>query len=311
MSNYCRVLIIEKNLLELEQYSEWAKDLVGRGGGVDGMDQIPSFFDNKKAGFNFYRLVLVSEEYSGKILLEHFRRVKSATSVVVFSGQATVEKAVEFIQLGAQDYLTKPVSEGAFRRAVRRALDKKDMISACYVDDGTGLYNTRYLDYVLDQEMVQAEVNRESFAVLFIDADCFKEINDEYGHLVGTALLRELGGQLRKYVREKDTVFRYGGDEFVVVLSSCDLYTAMTVAERVRESVAGRFYLINEGYKIKMTISIGVALFPQNSKTKDGVIEAADQAMYQAKKLDRNRVVVSRECLQIKKIREYGRLQAK
>jgi diguanylate cyclase (GGDEF)-like protein len=162
-----------------------------------------------------------------------------------------------------------------------------------YLDDATGLYNTRYLNYILDREIAQAELTQKSFAVLFIDADRFKLVNDTHGHLVGTKLLNELGNHLKKYVREKDTVFRYGGDEFVAVLSPCDLPTAKTVAERIRESVEKKVFLKNENLNIHFTISIGVALFPDHAKTKKEIIEAADQAMYRAKKTTRNSVLIT------------------
>src|SRR5262249_39103881 len=136
-----------------------------------------------------------------------------------------------------------------------------------YLDDVTGLYNTRYLNYVLDREIAQSQVTEKPFAVLFLDADHFKAVNDHYGHLVGTKLLYELGNHLKKFVREKDTVFRFGGDEFVAVLSSCDLSTARAVAERIRESVEKKAFLKNENLSLHFTISIGVALFPNHAKS--------------------------------------------
>lgn len=162
-----------------------------------------------------------------------------------------------------------------------------------YVDDATGLYNTRYLNYILDREIGQARLTSKSFAVLFIDADKFKSINDSHGHLVGTKLLNELGNQLKKFVREKDTVFRYGGDEFVAVLSPCDLATAKTVAERIRSAVEMGSFLEHEGLNIHFTVSIGVALFPDHAQSKKAIIEAADHAMYSSKKTTRNSVTIA------------------
>lgn len=162
-----------------------------------------------------------------------------------------------------------------------------------YVDDATGLYNTRYLNNLLDREISCASQNTKSFAVLFIDADKFKSINDSHGHLIGTRLLNELGHQLKKYVRETDTVFRYGGDEFVAVLSPSDLATAKAVAERIRHSVERRVFLAREGLKIHFTVSIGVAIFPDHAKSKKEIIEAADYAMYSAKKTTRNKVSIA------------------
>lgn len=162
-----------------------------------------------------------------------------------------------------------------------------------YVDDATGLYNTRYLHYILDREIAQSKATNKSFAVLFMDADKFKSINDTHGHLIGTKLLNELGHQLKKFVREKDTVFRYGGDEFVAVLSPCDLPTAKTVAERIRQSVEQRSFLENEGLDIHFTVTIGVALFPDHAASKKDIINAADQAMYHGKHRTRNSVTIA------------------
>jgi diguanylate cyclase (GGDEF)-like protein len=162
-----------------------------------------------------------------------------------------------------------------------------------YVDDATGLYNTRYLSSILDREIQQSQATGRPFAVLFIDCDRFKSINDTNGHMVGTKLLNELGAELKSFVRDTDTCFRYGGDEFVAVLSGCDLKTAQVVAERIRKSVEKRSFLASEGLNIKFTVSIGVALYPDHAQSKKDVIEAADHAMYSAKRTTRNSVFIA------------------
>lgn len=162
-----------------------------------------------------------------------------------------------------------------------------------FVDDATGLYNTRYLNTILDREIAQSRESSRPFAVLFIDADRFKQVNDSHGHLVGTRLLNELGNHLKRFVRESDTVFRYGGDEFVAVLSGCDLATARAVAERIRQSVQEASFLVSEGLDVQFTVSIGVALFPDHAASKRAIIEAADRAMYAAKKGARNSVFIA------------------
>lgn len=161
-----------------------------------------------------------------------------------------------------------------------------------YVDDATGLYNTRYLNHILDREIEKAKTAQSSFAILFIDADHFKSVNDQHGHLVGTRLLNELGSHIKKDVRDSDTVFRYGGDEFVAVLSPCDMKTAKTVAERIRSSIATEKFLEKEGLSIHFTVSIGVALYPDHAQLKREIIQMADNAMYTAKKKSRNIVTV-------------------
>jgi two-component system cell cycle response regulator len=162
-----------------------------------------------------------------------------------------------------------------------------------YKDDATGLYNTRYLHSTLEREITQSQATGRPFAVLFIDADKFKGVNDKHGHLVGTQLLNELGEQLKRLVRDKDTVFRYGGDEFVAVLTNCDLETAGRVAERIRAHVEAHTFISDSGLNLHFTVSIGVALFPEHAGSKKELIEAADHAMYDVKKTTRNSVTIA------------------
>jgi diguanylate cyclase (GGDEF)-like protein len=288
------VLLVEDDPKGLEVYS----DLIHRVAqcNIDIMPRVPEFSD--WIGRSNYHLVIIADSKVGIELLEQIKKVNPATSVILISSEATVEQAVSAIRLGAEDYLSKPFNVDSFQLAVKRGLERNiehylGVQQLVYVDDATGLYNTRYLNYILEREITHSQISKKSFAVLFIDADKFKGINDEYGHLIGTKLLNELGNHLKKYVREKDTVFRYGGDEFVAVLTACDLDTAKTVAERIRESVEKKLFLKHENLNIHFTISIGVALFPDHAKTKRDIIGAADYAMYTAKKTTRNGVSIA------------------
>jgi two-component system cell cycle response regulator len=162
-----------------------------------------------------------------------------------------------------------------------------------YVDDVTGLHNTRYLTTVLEREIEKSKATGSPFVVLFIDADKFKLVNDQHGHLHGSKLLSELGQKLKGYVRDSDSVVRYGGDEFVAILAPCDLEMGKLVAERIRKSIENSEFLKDDGLRLKVTVSIGVAVFPDHASTKEAVIEQADHAMYNAKKESRNRVYVA------------------
>ncbi|MGK5087791.1 diguanylate cyclase [Bdellovibrionota bacterium FG-2] len=163
-----------------------------------------------------------------------------------------------------------------------------------FVDDATGLYNTRYLNQVLDREIEgHLTTGNRPFAVLFIDVDHFKKVNDTHGHLVGTKILNELGGRLKGFVRGSDIVFRYGGDEFVAVLTPCDLETAKNVAHRVLRLVAEQPFAEEQGLNLHLSVSIGVAVFPLHARSKKEIIDAADRAMYDAKKRSRNSVTIA------------------
>ena len=162
-----------------------------------------------------------------------------------------------------------------------------------YIDDLTKLYNSRYLNVVLDRELKRSERYRNFFSVLFMDLDFFKRVNDSHGHLVGTRVLVEAGNVLRQCVRETDTVVRYGGDEFVVLLVETRGEEALVVAERMRKMIEEKSFGNELGLDIRLTISIGIAAFPEHALTKQHLLALADQAMYRGKDSTRNVVYLA------------------
>ena len=166
--------------------------------------------------------------------------------------------------------------------------------SLIYIDDLTKLYNGRYLNVVIDREMKRSErYQRNVFSVLFMDIDFFKRVNDTYGHLVGSRVLQEVGVVLKSCVRDSDTVARYGGDEFVVLLVETNSEEAMFVAERMRKAIENERFVQSVGIDVRLTISIGVASFPEHGTTKQQLLTIADQAMYCGKELSRNVVYLA------------------
>jgi len=184
-----------------------------------------------------------------------------------------------------------------FYRQVRFALLNAERGSQTqnliYIDDLTKLYNSRYLNVVLDRELKRSERYRNFFSVLFMDLDFFKRVNDAHGHLVGTRALVEAGVVLRACVRETDTVVRYGGDEFVVLLVETRAEEAMLVAERMRKMIEEKQFGQEMGLDIRLTISIGIAAFPEHATTKQHLLNLADQAMYRGKDSTRNVVYLA------------------
>jgi len=184
-----------------------------------------------------------------------------------------------------------------FQRQARLALINAERSaqaqSLIYIDDLTKLYNGRYLNVVLDREMKRSERYRNFFSVLFMDIDFFKRVNDAHGHLVGSRVLVEVGAVLRACVRDSDTVVRYGGDEFVVLLVETNADEAMIVAERMRKMIEAEPFVKEEGLGIRLTISIGIAAFPEHATTKQTLLNLADQAMYRGKESTRNVVYLA------------------
>jgi diguanylate cyclase (GGDEF)-like protein len=152
-----------------------------------------------------------------------------------------------------------------------------------YTDDLTGLYNHRYLQIALEQEIRRAERYSLEFSLAFIDLDLFKLVNDTHGHLVGSSVLREVGTILRSCVRDTDLLFRYGGDEFTALLVETDHAGARIVAERIRKGIEDHHYDAGQGQTCRVTATVGFATFPLHSTSRQELIDLADRAMYQGK----------------------------
>jgi len=161
-------------------------------------------------------------------------------------------------------------------------------------DPLTGLFNRRYLDETLQHEIAGVRRGRHPLSILMIDLDHFKSINDTYGHANGDMVLIELSKHLVGNVRSSDMVYRYGGEEFMILMTNTTTENACQRAEALRASVEAMEFHIDDQL-LNLTISVGVATYPTHCAEIRGVIEAADAALYQAKAGGRNRVVVAAE----------------
>ena len=153
-----------------------------------------------------------------------------------------------------------------------------------YTDDLTGLYNHRYIQVAMSQEIRRSQRYGLQFSLVFLDLDKFKAINDSHGHLAGSAALQEVGMLLRKCVRDVDTLFRFGGDEFAALLVETDARTARIVAERIRKAIDEHVFLLDQGLSCRLTATAGFATYPTDTLEKEAMLDLADQAMYLGKK---------------------------
>lgn len=161
------------------------------------------------------------------------------------------------------------------------------------MDDLTSLYNSRYLLEALEYEIERARRYGAPLSLVFLDLDYFKEVNDTHGHLVGSRLLTEVGELIRKHIRKSDVAVRYGGDEFVIVLPSTTKEGAQTVAANLHRTLREHYFLADEGYRIRITASFGVAAYPEDAQTQIALIRLADRAMYRVKESTRDGVLVA------------------
>jgi diguanylate cyclase (GGDEF)-like protein len=162
-------------------------------------------------------------------------------------------------------------------------------------DDLTRLRNARYLRQFLVNEIKRAQRYRSNVAALFLDLDDFKRINDLHGHLAGSHALMEVAAVVLPSVRDTDCVVRYGGDEFVLILTETGVDEAMQVAERIRSKIAAHQFTGGRRLRFSLTASFGVAVFPAHALSPQQLIACADRAMYQAKAANKNCVRISAE----------------
>jgi diguanylate cyclase (GGDEF)-like protein len=172
-----------------------------------------------------------------------------------------------------------------------RAVEKIQELTI--TDDCTGLYNARHLYKTLEQEVYRSTRFGYEFSVLFIDLDHFKQVNDTHGHLVGSKLLAEIGYMIKAQLRLIDSAFRYGGDEFVVVLPQTGKDPALVVARRIRDCLRASVFCKEEGLNLNVRASMGLATFPHDAKSSHDIIRQADEMMYMVKNTSRDSIAVA------------------
>jgi diguanylate cyclase (GGDEF)-like protein len=177
--------------------------------------------------------------------------------------------------------------------AIENARSVEKIQELTITDDCTGLYNARHLYKTLETEVYRSARFGYEFSVLFIDLDHFKSVNDTHGHLIGSKLLAEIGYLIKAQLRLIDFAFRYGGDEFVVLLPQTDKDSAMVVARRLRDSMRASCFCREEGLNLNVRASMGLATYPHDAKTPHDIIRQADGMMYEVKNSTRDNIGIA------------------
>jgi two-component system cell cycle response regulator len=230
--------------------------------------------------------------------LDHARNLP----IILMADDGDKPRVVRALDLGINDFISRPIERNELaaraRTQIRRyryALELRESVNntmaMAVTDELTGLYNRRYFDRHLGVMLSKAQLQDRHLAVMILDMDHFKAVNDTHGHAAGDAVLRDLAQRLRRNIRGIDLACRFGGEEFVVLMPDTDLRQAEAIAERVRTSVADRPFDIGAGLALPLTISVGVSLNENLDDTPVAVLKRADIALYRAKRGGRNRVV--------------------
>ena len=220
--------------------------------------------------------------------------------IIAITNMSDLDSKVKGIESGADDYLGKPVNKHELKTRIKSLIKKKahlDKLCSKYemavqsaiTDKLTGLYSRGYFDHFLDLEIKRSYRQKTPVALLMIDIDNFKQINDTFGHLTGDKILNHIGDLIKFNMREIDLAARYGGEEFAVVMSNTDTQEAEKAAERIRRAIQEHGFV---DCNSTVTVSIGIALYPLDAKSMDELIEKSDISLYKAKRDGKNRVYV-------------------
>jgi diguanylate cyclase (GGDEF)-like protein len=287
-SNPSNILLVEDNSSEARYFAE----VLERNG------HTVSHFNGVKQAYDAHLAAKYDLVITDLLLVSMYlnkRKLIDDVHTVVMTNIDKPEVLVDLLQLGVTEVINKPILPEEFLLRIERVLKTKQhrdelrnqsehLLELSLKDSLTGAYNRRYLEEVISQRINFLKRNNEPFSILLLDIDNFKPINDLKGHQTGDKLLIQLVNEIQNLIRNIDCCCRYGGDEFVIVLTGCTVAAAKGKAEQVREQVE----------QLGMTISVGVAVFDDASQNL--LIEEhtnwADLALYQAKKSGKNQVVL-------------------
>jgi two-component system cell cycle response regulator len=222
--------------------------------------------------------------------------------IILIAEEDDRQRVVRGLDLGVNDFIMRPVERNELLARVRTQIKRQryaaelrqsvtNTLALAVTDELTGLYNRRYFDRHLSLMLEKAQQQDRDMAVMLIDMDFFKSVNDTHGHDTGDSVLREFADRLRRNIRGVDLACRFGGEEFVVLMPDTDWRQAQNVAERVRQAVAEKGFGGSPSRPLALTVSVGLALNEAETDTPEVMLKRADVALYRAKREGRNRVV--------------------
>lgn len=304
-----RILVIEDSRAEADIIREFLE----RNGyevmwAADGMSGIKAI---KTTPVDVIILDLVLPDMSGNEIARWLKLNSDTKGIptIILTARNSIADKVSALEAGADEYLPKPYNEVELNATIYAALRTKsiqdelrqrnarmeELLSKveflAITDPLTGLYNRRYFETVLKKELTEQKRYGQAISCMMIDVDHFKAVNDTFGHETGDLVLKEIAGILKSSLREVDTVARWGGEEFCIMMPHTDISGAMVPAGRLLKAVGGRRH--EKVPDRAVTVSIGIACSGRDIDTADALVNAADLALYEAKRNGRNRIEVA------------------
>jgi two-component system, cell cycle response regulator len=300
-----RILAAEDNPISQtmlrSMLTKWGYDVVTAGDGNEAWQVLQSS--------DAPRMAILDWMMPGQDGVEVCRRLRAAgqepyTYILLLTARSDAQDLVEAIDAGADDYLTKPFNSSELRARLRagcrivelqqQLLEAQEALRERATHDGlTGIFNRSAIMEILRQELARAAREIKPLSILMADLDHFKEVNDAYGHLAGDEVLREAARRMKSSVRRYDSIGRYGGEEFLVVLPGCDHVESWMLGERLRQAISAESFAVNQVLS-PISCSVGCATQPTAADyDADALIRLADCALYGAKYSGRNRTEIA------------------
>jgi two-component system cell cycle response regulator len=297
-----RILVIDDRRVSYERI---AKVLAGEHKVDVEVDPQEALFHAAEGDYDLLIVSLGLENFDALRLCSQVRSLERSRNVPILVVVEAEDNArlLRGLEIGVNDYLVRPIDANELLARVRTQIRKRRYgarlrdnvqmsMELAVTDPLTGLYNRRYMESHVTSLVEQALARGKPLALLVVDIDYFKAVNDLHGHDAGDDVLREFATRVKKSIRGIDLACRHGGEEFVIVMPETDMAVAAIVAERIRRRIAGEPFSIRAGAAaLDVTISVGIAALAGVADTAAQILKRADQALYRAKRDGRNRVV--------------------
>lgn len=277
---------------------KWGYEVISTRDGDDAWDKLCQKEAPKMAVLDWMMPGMEGVEIC-KQLREKEKDQEEYTYLILLTSKVSKESIINGMEAGADDYIVKPFDQHELRariRAGQRIIQlqsellaaKQELLAQSRTDPLTGILNRRAILSQLEIELSRTQREKKKVSLSLLDIDHFKNVNDTYGHMVGDMVLRECVQRIGSAIRMYDSLGRFGGEEFLIIIPKAEEMEACVVGERIRSVIGDKEIVVDET-SIRVTVSQGVATWDENASIDD-LIERADKALYQAKENGRNRI---------------------